>query len=197
MTGLRALLMIGLLLASHGLSAAPAEANGSAAELLIGSQTDADSNAQPNAEDEVALGSGLGSGRSSSPGSGMGSGMGQARHYLLQSMLILGGLLILLIGALKLLRKGGHLQAQSGQRLKVVEAVSLGGSDRAVLVRVGHEEVLLGVSQGRVAPLMLVDPGASSVLAGAEQSDSNKDNPDPGVAKPGTGFSALLSRMRS
>ena len=199
----RSLLMMGLLLVSHGLSAAPVEAGGSATELVIGSQADANvnanTNAQPNSEDGV--GSGLGPGRGSSlgpgMGSGMGSGMGPARHYLLQSMLILGGLLILLMGALKILRKGGHLKTQSGQRLKVVEAVSLGGSDRAVLVRVGNEEVLLGVSQGRVAPLMLVDPEASSSLAAAEQSDSNLNNPNQGAAMPGAGFSALISRLRS
>ena len=171
MIKLRNLLMIGLVLGSQLVIAAP--------------------EASVSAPTNTAL--------SSSLGSSLGSGLGPAQSYLLQSMLILGGLLVLLMGAMKLLRKSGHIKSQSGQRLKVVEAVSLGGSDRAVLIRVGSEEVLLGVSQGRVAPLMMVNPaGESDLVATGEANDENQTNGSAlQQASLTGGFSQLLNRLRS
>ncbi|MBL4621985.1 MAG: flagellar biosynthetic protein FliO [Immundisolibacteraceae bacterium] len=210
---MRLMLMMGFLLASHGVISAPGDSLETATDEFFSaqadggiiSQSDANSEANLNQDHQSASGagldSGIGPGIGPGIGSGLDSGIGPAQHYLLQSMLILGGLLVLLMGSLKLLRKSGHLKTQSGQRLKIVEAVSLGGSDRAVLVRVGNEELLLGVSPGRVAPLMLVDPksidaGTSSSLIGADQTDANLDNADQ-IARVGTGFSQLLSRLRS
>ena len=128
----------------------------------------------------------------------LGSGLGSAQQYLVQSMLMLGGLLIVLMVAIKLLRKSGHLKNHAGQRLKVVEAVSLGGSDRAVLLRVGNEELLLGVSQGRVVPLILLNADASSTLATPEPSenDTGLNRSDLAQTTASNGFSQLLTRLR-
>ena len=190
----RSLPMIGLLFASQlAIAAADESASDGAASAMttrVESRVGADAGSSSETRAGVDLETRLGSGSASS----LGAGLGPAQNYLLQSMLILGGLLVLLMGALKLLRKSGHLKTHSGQRLQVVEAVSLGGSDRAVLVRVGGEELLLGVSQGRVAPLMMVNPDKHR-----DQGDGDSELTGS-VLQPPTltgGFSQLLNRLRS
>lgn len=83
--------------------------------------------------------------------------MGPAGDYLLKSMLLLAALLGMLFVALKVLRRMGHLKTGGGNRLRIVEGISLGGQERAVLLKVGDEEILVGVSQGRIAPLLTVN----------------------------------------
>jgi len=105
--------------------------------------------------------------------------IGPAGDYLVKSMLILLALLAVLAVMLKLLRRYGHLKNPTGKRIRVIEAITLGGHERAVLVSVDDHQILLGVSQGRVQPLMQV--GAEASLTG-------------GVAQPAltTSFNELL-----
>jgi len=92
--------------------------------------------------------------------------IGPAGDYLLKSMLILLGLLAVMIGALKLLRRYGHLKKATGNRIRVIEGISLGGHERAVLVGIDNHEILLGVSQGRVQPLLQINADNGVVTAG-------------------------------
>lgn len=80
--------------------------------------------------------------------------VGPAGDYLLKSMAILLVLLGVMMAMLKLLRRYGHLKTSSGNRLRVVEGISLGGHERAVLLCIDNTEVLVGVSQGRVTSLL-------------------------------------------
>ena len=47
-------------------------------------------------------------------------------------------------------RRYGYIAAANVSSLKVVSAISLGGKEKAVLLQVGEDQVLLGVSPGYV-----------------------------------------------
>ena len=61
---------------------------------------------------------------------------------------------------------------------RIVEAISLGGQERALLVSVDDREVLLGVSQGRIAPLLTVSAGSSQVSSTADPALSTGSGSD-------------------
>lgn len=72
-------------------------------------------------------------------------------------VLALGFVLALIVGGAWLVRKfGGPLTASSGP-FKVLASISLGGRERAVLIQVGSEQMLLGVSPGSVRNLGKLD----------------------------------------
>ena len=70
----------------------------------------------------------------------------------MQLILGLGLVLGTILAMAWLLRKVSVLPGQH-RKLKVVAALSLGHKERAVLVQVGEEQMLLGVSQGQVTLL--------------------------------------------
>ena len=110
--------------------------------------------------------------------------IGPAGDYLLKSMLILVVLLAVMALLLKLLRRYGHLKKVTGNRIRVIEAISLGGQERALLVSVDDRELLLGVSQGRVEPLLTLSEGSTQLQPAAD--------PDTPTGK-GPGFADLLA----
>ena len=71
---------------------------------------------------------------------------------IIQLILGLGLVLGTILLMAWLLRKVSVLPGQH-RKLKVVAALSLGHKERAVLVQVGEEQILLGVSQGQVTLL--------------------------------------------
>lgn len=73
-------------------------------------------------------------------------------QLLLGLGLVLGTILLMAW----LLRKVTVLPGQH-QKLKVIAALSLGQRERAVLVQVGEEQLLLGVAQGQVTLLKSFD----------------------------------------
>lgn len=91
---------------------------------------------------------------------------------ILQLLLGLGLVLGTILLMAYLLRKVSVLPGQH-RKLKVVAALSLGQKERAVLVQIGEEQILLGVSQGQVTLLKSFDqpvitpdqPAAESVFA--------------------------------
>lgn len=121
--------------------------------------------------------------------SGDGFAGGSAGNYLLKSLVILLVLLGVMMAMLKLLRRYGHLKTGSGNRLRVVEAISLGGHERALLLCIDNTELLVGVSQGRVAPLLqlsgeLTDTSTANV-AGEATTENQSSAVFAQLLKPG------------
>ncbi|WP_263139300.1 flagellar biosynthetic protein FliO [Pseudomonas sp. RIT-PI-AD] len=80
-----------------------------------------------------------------------GSGVGGQLLQLLVGLFLVVGLIFLLAW---LLRRVQRLSPRSGgQVIKLIASQALGPRDRLVLVQVGSEQVLLGLSAGRIAPL--------------------------------------------
>jgi flagellar protein FliO/FliZ len=85
----------------------------------------------------------------------------------------------LVFAAAWLMRRVMGTPAASSQRIQILAQVSLGARERAVLVRVGAQEVLLGVAPGNVRALhvsaaaesapdaVVVTPAASGDLLGS------------------------------
>ena len=68
-------------------------------------------------------------------------------------------ILLLIIAISWLYRKYGFKYGMSGESIKVISAISLGGKEKAVLLQVGNEQILLGVSPGYVRKVhILTDP---------------------------------------
>lgn len=60
-----------------------------------------------------------------------------------------------------LMRRFGNFNMAANGELKVVAGLSLGARERLVLVQVGKEQLLLGVSPGRVQILHVLDEDSS------------------------------------
>jgi flagellar protein FliO/FliZ len=73
------------------------------------------------------------------------------------------GAVLVLLGALawavKKLRNAGHLQ---GGLIEVLSGVSLGARDKVVLLRVGQEQVLVGVSPAGMRALHVIRDGQAA-----------------------------------
>ncbi|MBT8766426.1 flagellar biosynthetic protein FliO [Metapseudomonas boanensis] len=79
-----------------------------------------------------------------------GSGMAAQLGQLALGLLLVVGLIFLLAW---LLRRVQQLSPRGGQVIKLVSSQSLGPRDRLVLVQVGSEQILLGLSTGSITPL--------------------------------------------
>ncbi|MBA1272804.1 flagellar biosynthetic protein FliO [Stutzerimonas azotifigens] len=76
--------------------------------------------------------------------------MGSQVTKLLLGLLLVIGLIFLLAW---LLRRVQQLNPRGAQVIKLISTQALGPRDRLVLVQVGGEQVLLGISAGRITPL--------------------------------------------
>jgi flagellar protein FliO/FliZ len=74
---------------------------------------------------------------------------GQLGQMLLGLLLVIG----LIFALAWLLRRVQQLTPRTGQVIKLLATQPLGPRDRLVLVQVGNEQILLGLSAGRIAPL--------------------------------------------
>ena len=83
---------------------------------------------------------------------------------LLLGLLLVIGLIFLLVW---LLRRVQQLKPRGGQVIKLLSSQALGPRDRLVLVQVGNEQILLGLSAGRITPLHVLKEPVH--LADAEQ----------------------------
>ncbi|MDH4562679.1 flagellar biosynthetic protein FliO [Pseudomonas sp. BN411] len=79
-----------------------------------------------------------------------GSGMAAQLGQLAIGLLLVVGLIFLLAW---LLRRVQQLGPRGGQVIRLVASQALGPRDRLVLVQVGGEQILLGISAGRITPL--------------------------------------------
>ena len=77
------------------------------------------------------------------------------------SKLLLGLLLVIgLIFLLAWLRRVQQLNPRGAQVIKLVSSQALGPRERLVLVQVGGEQILVGLSGGRITPLHDARAGA-------------------------------------
>jgi flagellar protein FliO/FliZ len=79
-----------------------------------------------------------------------GAGMGGQLVQLLLGLLLVTGLIFLLAW---LMRRVQQIVPRGGQVIKVVATQALGPRDRLVLVQVGVEQVLLGLTPGNITSL--------------------------------------------
>ncbi|MFA5678500.1 MAG: flagellar biosynthetic protein FliO [Pseudomonas sp.] len=86
------------------------------------------------------------------PGS-TGSLAGQLVQMGLGLMVVVG--LIFLLGYL--MRRVGPLAPQGGQHIRLISSYPLGPRDRLALVEVGGQQLLLGISPGRITTLHVLD----------------------------------------
>ena len=70
--------------------------------------------------------------------------------------------LALIAGLAWLLRRMRGLGGSSGNRIQVLGEHSLGMKERAVLLRVGDTDILVGVAQGNVQALHVFSAGANT-----------------------------------
>ena len=83
-------------------------------------------------------------------GTGLGSGMAA---QLGQTALGLLAVVVVILALAWLLRRVQQVGPRGGQVIELLGARSLGPRDRLVLVQVGQEQILLGLSPGRITPL--------------------------------------------
>lgn len=76
--------------------------------------------------------------------------MGAQLSKLLLGLLLVVGLIFLLAW---LLRRVQQINPRGTQAIKLVSSQALGPRERLVLVQVGSEQVLIGLSAGRITPL--------------------------------------------
>jgi flagellar protein FliO/FliZ len=80
--------------------------------------------------------------------------------------------MILVLGAVMaaawLARRLRGVSGASTSALEVLAQVSLGARERAVLIRVGERQVLIGVAPGNVRTLHVVEPSANAALAATQ-----------------------------
>ena len=84
------------------------------------------------------------------------SGMAGQLVQLLLGLLLVIGLIFLLAW---LMRRVQQVGPRGGQVIKILASQALGPRDRLVLVQVGQEQILLGLTPGRITPLhVLAEP---------------------------------------
>ena len=104
-------------------------------------------------------------------------GISELAHVVVALFLVLGVVLVLA----KVVRRARGAGSRGAQLLEVLAEVSLGTKERAVLMRVGRTQVLVGVAPGQVSPL--------HVLAEPFEAPVPQSTPAPAVS-----FQALLRR---
>ncbi len=72
---------------------------------------------------------------------------------LVQVVLGLGIILALIVGGALVLRRMGYWQMSHSGALKIVAGMSIGPRERIIVVQVGEQQLLLGITPGRIASL--------------------------------------------
>ena len=78
------------------------------------------------------------------------SGVGGQLTQLVLGLLLVLGLIFALAWLLRRVQQTGPRQ---GQLIELISSRALGARDRLVLVQVGNEQILLGLTPGRITPL--------------------------------------------
>ncbi|MCQ4240647.1 flagellar biosynthetic protein FliO [Stutzerimonas stutzeri] len=78
---------------------------------------------------------------------------GQMTKLLLGLLLVIGLIFLLAWG----LRRMQQFNPRSNQAIKLISSHALGPRERLLLVQVGSEQILLGLSAGRITPLHVLE----------------------------------------
>ena len=91
-------------------------------------------------------------------------GISELAHVIVALLVVLGVVLVLA----KVVRRARGLSSRGSQSLEVLAEVSLGAKERAVLMRVGRTQLLVGVAPGRVSALhVLAEPAEPAAAESA------------------------------
>ena len=93
--------------------------------------------------------------------------------YLLQVVGSFVVVILLLVAVLVMLKRFNGVSASIGGDLRVISSVGVGQRERAVLLQVGEQQILLGVGPGNVRRLHVFDEPAVTSAASASPSFSD------------------------
>ena len=97
--------------------------------------------------------------------------------YLLQLIMGLFVVILCIVALAWFAKKMNRFQSMTDSSLQIITGISLGTRDRAVLLQVGDEQILVGVSPGRLTTLHVLDKPvvmAENSSAGRNFSDKLK-----------------------
>lgn len=77
--------------------------------------------------------------------------------YLFQLILGLIIVLICIVALAWFAKRMNRLQSSTGSMLKIIGGLSMGSRERVVLLQVGSEQLLIGVSPGRISKLHVLE----------------------------------------
>ena len=93
--------------------------------------------------------------------------------YLLQVVGSFVVVILLLVAVLVMLKRFNGVSTSMGGDMRVVSSVGVGQRERAVLLQVGEQQVLLGVGPGNVRTLHVFDEPAVTTTASSAPSFSD------------------------
>jgi flagellar protein FliO/FliZ len=93
-------------------------------------------------------------------------GVGELAHVVVALLIVLGVLLVLAT----LVRRARGWSMRTPRHLEVLADVPLGAKERAVLLRVGSLQLLLGVAPGRVSALHVLPQPLEPLAPAAQES---------------------------
>lgn len=118
--------------------------------------------------------------------------------YMLQ--LVLG--LVIVIACIVILawlaKRMNRLQSSTGNLLKIIGGISVGNREKIVLLQVGSEQLLIGVCQGNISKLHLLDTPIEAAASNA--TDRTRKSFSHSLSEKmaeKTGLSERLSTMRT
>ncbi len=85
---------------------------------------------------------------------------GSSPDVTMSLLKVMGGLLLVIIaifGSAWAYKRFGNMTPISNDALRVIGGVSMGQKERVVLLQVGEEQILLGVSPGRIQRLLVLE----------------------------------------
>ncbi len=89
--------------------------------------------------------------------------------YLIQLILGLIVVLICIVALAWFAKRMNRLQSSTGGVLKIIGGLSMGSRERVVLIQVGSEQLLIGVSPGRINTLHVLEAPLEDVGINAEK----------------------------
>lgn len=112
--------------------------------------------------------------------------------FLLNSLVALGLVIALAVIGLKFLKRLGNFQTSRQGRLQIIDTLSLGNNERLLLVQVDDQELLIGMTPGRISTLMtLAETQHSRVGDSLPPATKLRPGPDSVSAKV---FAKLLNK---
>ncbi len=80
-----------------------------------------------------------------------------AAEHLIRVVLALGAILALIFAATWVVRRMGYLQFGGNEDFRVVASLAVGQRERLIVVKVGEEQIVVGVAPGRISRIHRLD----------------------------------------